>query len=265
MYQNTKGNVQPVDNNIMKEKERRKYPRIVSSNLIFCYCLDKAGNDLSHCITRAVDVSPVGVKVETFKDINSEMVRLMSTDSEGSLIDIKGRVVHRHQSEDGRYNIGISLEGTEAENTRFMLKLINACHQTEPELVMQKGARNEKKERRIYPRVETSNLISYSCLDEYHNEMDQCIATALDINPVGAKIETYQEILSDNIHLTAIDGDDNMIEIVGKVVHTHKAEDGRYELGINLVGTKAEKTKFALKLIDACHKVEPAFIMVKSA
>ncbi|MCP4625535.1 MAG: hypothetical protein GY850_18770 [bacterium] len=95
--------------------------------------------------------------------------------------------------------------------------------------------------------------------------MDQCIATALDINPVGAKIETYQEILSDNIHLAAIDGDDNIIEIVGKVVHTHKAEDGRYELGINWVGTKAEKTKFALKLIDACHKVEPAFIMVESA
>jgi len=259
-----KETVQPVDNNSMIEKERRKYPRINSSNLISCCCLDEDGNELSHCLARAVDVSPVGVKLETFQDINSEMVRLMSTDSAGTLIDIKGKVVHRHQIEDGRCNIGISLSGTETENTRFILKLINTCHQTEPELVMQKGARNEKKERRKYPRVETSNLVSYSCLDENNNEMDLCMATALDINPVGAKIETYQEILSDNIHLTAIDGDDNLIEIVGKIVHTHKAEDGRYELGISLVGTKAEKTKFALKLIGVCHKVEPAFVMVKN-
>ena len=265
MYPNTKGNVQPVDNSFMKEKERRKYPRIDSSNLISCYCLDKDGNELNHCLARAVDVSPVGVKLEAFQDINSEMVRLMSTDSAGAFIDIKGRVVHRHQSEDGRYNIGISLAGTETENTRFTLKLIKTCHQTDLELVMQKGARNEKKERRKYPRVETSNLVSYSCLDKNQNEMDLCMATALDVNPLGAKIETYQEILSDNIHLTAIDGDNNLIEIVGKIVHTHRAEDGRYEFGISLVGTKAERTKFALKLIGVCHKVEPAFVMVKNA
>jgi hypothetical protein len=260
-----KENVQPVDNKIMTEKERRKYPRINSSNVIACYCLDEAGNDLSHCITRAVDVSPVGIKLETFQDINSEMVRLTSTDSEGTLIDIKGRVVHRHQTEDGRYNIGISLEGTEPENTRFMLKLIYSCHQTEPALFMQKGPRNKEEERRKYPRVETNNLISFSCLDQNLNELDQCMAMALDVNPIGAKIETYQEIVSDNIRLTAVDSDDNLIDIVGKIAHTHKAEDGRYELGISFIGTKAERTKFALELIEVCHKVEPAFVIVKRA
>jgi hypothetical protein len=249
----------------MKDKERRKYPRIDASNLISCYCLDEDGNELSHCLARAVDVSPVGVKLETFQDINSEMVQLMSTDSAGTLIDIKGQVVHRHQIKDDRYNIGISLAGTETENIRFTLKLINTCHQSDLELFMQKGSRNEKKERRKYPRVETSNLVSYSCLDKNNKEMDLCMAMAIDVNQLGAKIETYQEILSDNIHLTAIDGENHLIEIVGKIVHTHRTEYGRYELGITLVGSKAERTNFALKLIDACHLVEPTFVIVKSA
>ena len=75
----------------------------------------------------------------------------------------------------------------------------------------------------------------------------------------------YQEILSDNIQLTAIDRDDKLIEITGMVVHTHKVDDGKYELGISFTGPRTEKTNFALRLIDVCHNVEPSFIMVKKA
>ena len=263
--QNTKDNVQPVDNTSMTEKERRKYPRIDSSNLIACYCLDEAGNEVSHLMARAVDVSPVGVGLETFQDINSDRVRLMSTETTDTLIDIEGRVVHSRQIEDGRYHVGISFAGTETENTRYALKLINDCHQVRPELVMYKGARSNKKTRRQYPRLEASNLLFYTCLDEDNNEMAQFIAKAVDVNPLGAKIEAYQEILSDNIQLSAIDRDDNLIEITGTVVHTHKSEDGSYELGISFTGTMAERINFALRLIDFCHNVEPGFIMAKKA
>ena len=247
------------------EDERRKYPRIDSCNMIACYLLDESGNESSQRLARAVDVSPGGVKLETFQEISSEMVRLMSTDAAGTLIDIEGRVVHRHQIEDGRYHIGISFQGTETENTRYALKLINACHQLEPELVMYKGARNRKKTRRKYPRIEAGNLISYSCLDENCNEMAQLIAKAVDINPLGAKIEAYQEILSDTIRLTAIDREDNLIEISGKVIHTRKLDDNRYETGISFTGTRTENTKFALKLIEVCQHIEPGFIVVKKA
>jgi hypothetical protein len=102
-------------------------------------------------------------------------------------------------------------------------------------------------------------------MDENNNELDHCMARALDVNPLGAKIETYQEILSENIRLTSVDVDDNLIDIMGRVVHVHKAEDGRYEIGVSFMGTKDENTDFALKLIGVCHKVEPAFIMVKRA
>lgn len=249
----------------MEDTERRKYPRVGTSNLITCCGLDENGEELDHCMARAIDVSPVGVKIEAFQEIKSEMIRLISVDSDASLIDIQGRVVYRSKTEDGRYELGICLAGTEPENTRFALKLIGVCHQAEPAFVMVKGSEDRQRNRRKYPRVDTNNLISYSCVDANNNELNQCMARALDVNPLGAKIETYQEILSENIHLTSVDADGNLIDIMGRVAHTHKADDGRYEFGITFMGTRAENTDFALKLIGVCHKVEPAFVMVKGA
>jgi len=249
----------------MEKEERRKYKRVESSNLIACCCLDENGNELDHCMARATDVSPVGVRFETFRKIESEIIRLISVDSDGTLIDIKARVVHRRKRKNGRYEIGVCLAGTELENTRFALNLIGVCHHAEPAIVMVKGEENKTKERRKYPRVNTNNLISYSCVDENNHELDHYMARALDVNPLGAKIETYQEILSENIRLTSVDLDDNLIDIAGRVVHVHKAADGRYIIGVSFMGTKAENTDFALKLIGVCHKVEPAFVMVKRA
>jgi hypothetical protein len=249
----------------MKIKERRKYPRVNASNLISYCCLDENENELDHCMARATEVSPAGIKIEAFQKIESEMVRLISVDSDDTLIDIKGRVVHSRQTKAGRYLTGICLEGTELENTRFVMKLLAVCQQTKPELVLVKQSGGDGSNRRKYPRVDTNNLVSYSCLDENGNELDSCIAMALNINPLGAKIETYQEILSENIYLTSVDADDNIIGIVGRVTHSDKADDGRYEFGIQFLGTQEENIDFALKLINVFHKVEPIFVMEKKA
>ena len=249
----------------MKEKDRRKYPRVDTSNLIAYCCLDENDNELDHCMARAIDVSPLGVKFETFQAVDSEMIKLIAVDPDGPEIDIKCRIVHSRKTEEGRYEIGTCLAGTELENTRFTLKLIGLCNQGEPEVVMFKGALDNKKERRKYPRVEANNLISYSCLDETGHELAHCLARVLDINPLGAKIETYQEILSETINLTSVDVDDNLIDIIGQVVYAHRADDGKYEFGVSFMGTRSENTDFALKLIAVCHTVEPAVVMVKSA
>jgi hypothetical protein len=249
----------------MNKDERRKYPRVETSNLIECCCLDENGNKLEHRMVRAIDVSPVGAKIESFQKIDSEIVRLASIASDSSLIEIKGRVAHSRQTEDGRYELGICFMGSDVENTRFALKLIGVCHPEEKAFVMVKGSEAETKERRKYSRMDVSNLITCNCLDENNNELNQCMARALDISPVGTKIETYQEIVSENIFLTTIDSEGNLMSILSRVVHGHKSDDGRYEFGICFMGTEAENTDFALKLIGVCHKVDPSFIMVKRA
>jgi len=247
----------------MNEKERRKYPRIETSNLIAICCLDENDSELNQCMARVTNVSPVGAKIESFKGVDSDVVRLDSVDSDGVLIEINGRVVYCNKIEGGRFELGICFMGSQADKTRFALKLIGLCHQAEPAIVMLKGAQNDRGDRRKFPRVDTNNLISYCCLDEKGNDLGLCMARALDVNPLGAKIETYQEILSENIRLTSVDADDNLIDVMGRVVHAHKVDDGSFELGIQFMGTEAENTDFALKLIGVCHKIDPSFVMVK--
>lgn len=254
-----------ADNASMEKRERRKYPRVDASNLITYCCLDDNENELEHCMARALEVSPAGIKIETFQEIESEMIQLISVDADDVLIDIKGRVIHSRQTKTGRYLIGASFEGTDLENTRFVLKLLAVCQQIKPAFVMMKRSGADGKNRRKYPRVNTNNLVSYSCLDENGNELDSCMAMAIDVNPLGAKIETYQEILSENIYLTSVDVDDNLIGIVGRVAHTHKAEGGRYEFGIQFLGTTEENIDFALKLINAFHRGETSFGPVSKA
>lgn len=249
----------------MNEKERRKYPRVDTCNLIHCCSLDEDGNELDQCMARAINVSPVGLKIELFQNIESEYIQLISADPDGNLIEIKGRIAHRYKTEDGRYELGISFDGSELENTRFTLDMISGNHKVEPHFVMVKGSRDADRERRKYPRVDINNLISYSCIDEDGNTLNRCMARAVDINPLGAKIEAYHEILSETIQLSSFDTDGNIIDIIGKISHTRKTETGRYEFGIRFMGTEAENTDFALKLIDVCHKLEPSIIMVKRA
>jgi hypothetical protein len=249
----------------MKENDRRKYPRIETSNLVVCCCLDENDNELDQCMARVVNISPVGAKVESFKEIDSENTRLFSVDSDGVLIDIKGTVVYKNKTDDGRFEIGICFLGTEADRTRYALRLIGLCHRAEPAIVMLKGAVENRGDRRKYPRVETNNIISYCCLDGDGNDLNLCMARALDVNPLGARIETYQEILSENIHLTAVDADGNLIDIKGRVAHARKVDEGKFEFGIQFLGTEAENTDFSLKLISVCHKIDPSYIVVKRA
>ncbi len=216
-------------------------------------------------MARAVNVSPVGMKIELFQEFESERIRLVSVDPEGNLIHIQGRVAHRRKTEDGRYELGISFDGSEVDNTRFTLNMIGGSHRAEPSFVMVKGSRDTDRERRKYPRVNANNLVSYSCLDENGNALNRCMARALDINPLGAKIEAYQEIPSETIQLTSFDIDGNIIDIVGRIAHARQTDQGRYEFGISFMGTEAENTDFALKLIDVCQMNEPSFVMVKRA
>jgi len=247
----------------MNDNDRRKYPRIDTSGLLDCCCLDEDDSELDNCLVRVLDVSPVGLKIESFHNIESDILRLSAIDADGSLIQIKGRVVRSRKTEAGSYELGVSFADAELENTRFALKLIRICQFAGPGFIMVKDSESEKGDRRKYPRVNSDNLITYSCVDESNAELNQCMARALNVSPLGVKIETYQEILSENIHLTAVDDAGNLLEIMGRVIYAYKAEGGRYEFGVVFTGTEAENTDFALKLIAVCHKTEPAFVMVK--
>jgi len=248
----------------MIEDERRKYPRVDASNAITYCCLDENDNEFDQCMARAIAVSPVGITIETFQHIESEMVRLISVDPDENLIDIRGRIIHSSLNEDGRNVVGVCLEGSELENTRFVLKLLAVCQETEIELVTVKRSGGDDRNRRKFPRISTCSLVSYSFLDQDGIELGSGIAMALDINPLGTRIQTYQEILSDNIYLTSLDADEEIIGVPGRIAHAQIFDDGGYECGIQFLGTQDENTDFALKLLSAFQQEELALVMEKT-
>jgi Tfp pilus assembly protein PilZ len=77
-----------------------------------------------------VDASQNGLKIETFDVIDSEFALFSFVDLEKKLLEIKGRVVYCKQKQSRKFESGISLQGTPAENIQFIKKLVRSYHYT---------------------------------------------------------------------------------------------------------------------------------------
>jgi c-di-GMP-binding flagellar brake protein YcgR len=118
------------------------------------------------------------------------------------------------------------------------------------------------KNRRKYPRVKICNPISYDCVDQDGNLIDQNMAVALDVSQNGILLETPQKIESKTISLLFVDLENELVEILGAVVFSIKKKDMKFKSGINFQGTHDENIHFAKKVIQAYHsqKSDPVFI-----
>ena len=81
-----------------------------------------------------------------------------------------------------------------------------------------------KEEKRKYPRVPTSNIVSYVCIDKDGNELDQGMGKTVNISQGGTLLETTRPIESDFILLMTIDLNEKVIQTKGEVVHTRSVD-----------------------------------------
>ena len=114
----------------MAFKERRKYPRISICDPISCETMDEDGSLLGHNLGTAQNVSQNGVMVETFLPIDGDFVKLSFIDVEKNPVEIDGKVIYCHQRESGKFQRGISLLGSHAENVNFVKKLVMSYQHT---------------------------------------------------------------------------------------------------------------------------------------
>ncbi len=110
-----------------------------------------------------------------------------------------------------------------------------------------------KMEYRMYPRVETCNLISYLAIMENGEITDQSIGRALNISQGGIHLESPRLILSEHVSLMSVDLDNNLIEIKGTVVYSKENGSGMIGYGIRFQGQHNENIQFAIKLIKVFH------------
>lgn len=108
-------------------------------------------------------------------------------------------------------------------------------------------------EKRKHPRVPTKNPISYVCIDEDGNQMEDGMGTTVDISQGGALIETSKPIESKYILLISIDLEENILETKGRVAHTRSVGPTKYLTGIQFLGPPQEVIRIVRNFIIDYH------------
>jgi c-di-GMP-binding flagellar brake protein YcgR len=122
----------------------------------------------------------------------------------------------------------------------------------------EKGNKQESQnDKRRHPRIETSNFVTYYCIDEDGNEVAEGFGTAKDLSQGGLKLETQESVDTPFILIMVIDLEDEILEIKGKVVYSTEAEKGNFFSGIRFVDTE-EKQKRAVKTFVKTYLMEKA-------
>ena len=120
----------------------------------------------------------------------------------------------------------------------------------------------EVSERRKYPRVDLYSSISYVCVDEKGNLMDQRMGVAINISQTGVLLETAHLLVSNSISLMFVDLENNLTEIEGEIGYSKEDGYGIYQNGIHFRGNHEENVRFAQKLIRAYHYRKSDFVLV---
>jgi len=107
--------------------------------------------------------------------------------------------------------------------------------------------------KRKNPRVKTSNGVSYVCIEENGNEIEQGMGKTIDISLGGILLETSVRIESKYILIATIDLKGNLIEIRGKVAYSRKIESGDFLNGIQFLETPERQFKIIAEFIKVHH------------
>jgi c-di-GMP-binding flagellar brake protein YcgR len=91
----------------MAMDDKRKDPRIPSSNLISYVICDESDQDIRQGMGRTLDVSEGGILLETHVPLDPNHVVTLTIALEDELLECKGRIVHSTKREDGGFTSGI--------------------------------------------------------------------------------------------------------------------------------------------------------------
>ena len=89
--------------------------------------------------------------------------------------------------------------------------------------------------KRLKPRIQTTNLLSYIVTDEDSNTVEQGMGRTLNISEGGMLIETHVSIDSElKIDIT-IAFEEEILKLKGHIIRSVKSEDGKFESGIQFM------------------------------
>jgi c-di-GMP-binding flagellar brake protein YcgR len=117
----------------MSTPERRKHSRVKINYPISYGCTDKKGCIVQQNMGVALNISQSGILIETADSVFSKYITLISVDLNKDIIEIKGKVAYCKKNKSKKYRVGISFEGTHAQNIRFVKGLIRSYYYNKDE------------------------------------------------------------------------------------------------------------------------------------
>ena len=99
-------------------------------------------------------------------------------------------------------------------------------------------------DRRANRRIDSPNLLSFSCFDKDQNKVSQGMGKTVNISERGIMLETHIPIDPQlNISLT-IALEEDLMDFKGKIIHSMKNDAGRFLYGIRFLEMNDAKTRF---------------------
>jgi c-di-GMP-binding flagellar brake protein YcgR len=105
------------------------------------------------------------------------------------------------------------------------------------------------KDRRRHPRAETSNTVSYVCVDKSGSGFDQGMGRTVNISQGGMLLETFVVIESKYIIIATIDLEGSVIQTKGKVAYSKRIDSGQFLTGIRFLETPEKNIKVVTNFI----------------
>ncbi|NIQ98317.1 MAG: PilZ domain-containing protein [Desulfuromonadales bacterium] len=106
---------------------------------------------------------------------------------------------------------------------------------------------NERKDERL----DAINLLDYTVLDEKGYTINQAMGRTLNVSERGILLDTHIPFRVGQTLVLALELEEEIVELTGKVVHTEKNDQGRYSSGIEFENLSAEGQKTLHKYLEA--------------
>jgi c-di-GMP-binding flagellar brake protein YcgR len=110
----------------MSSKDKRKFIRISSLNLSYVLVDGNQEDADRQTMGRTLNVSEAGIRLETNLPVEIGRQMMVSIGLEEELVDIRGRVVHSKQNDEGHYELGVEFLEKDAPTSDILKKFIKA-------------------------------------------------------------------------------------------------------------------------------------------
>ncbi|HHO49173.1 MAG TPA: PilZ domain-containing protein [Desulfobacteraceae bacterium] len=112
-------------------------------------------------------------------------------------------------------------------------------------------------ERRRYVRPESLNLLDYIVVDEHGVRGEYSMGRTLNISIGGILMETRSRLRTGQQVMITIGLEDELVDVMGRVVHTAEHHDKTFHNGIEFFHASVEDRRIINRYVEAFHKRYP--------